>query len=63
MEIIKIMEIMETITNMERIKTQHDERIASASDCLYGVVLTLAVKYGDNGDIAEVSRLVAKEWR
>ena len=40
-----------------------DEHIASASDCLYGVVLTLAVKYGDNGDIAEVSRLVAKEWR
>ena len=56
MEIIKIMEIMEI---MERIKTQHDERIASASDRLYGVILTLAVKYGDNGDIAEVSRLFA----
>ena len=40
-----------------------DERMASASDRLYGVILTLAVKYGDNVDIAEVSRLVAKEWR
>ena len=40
-----------------------DEHIASAFNASVWRFIGVIVKYGDNGAIAEVSCLVAKEWR